>query len=39
VICHYPPNPDGDPQETLDWLIAENLVTVTEVKKTEGSPA
>ena len=35
VRCHYPPNPDGEPQETLDWLIAEDLVTVTRIERTE----
>ena len=35
VVCHYPPPPDGEPQETLDWLIAEDLVRVTAIERTE----
>jgi hypothetical protein len=35
VRCFYPPNPDGDSQLTLDWLIAEDLVYVAKIEKTE----
>jgi hypothetical protein len=30
VTCHYPPEPE-DPNATLDWLIAQDLVEVKQV--------
>ena len=35
VQSFFPPDPDGDPQDTMDWLLREDLIKITRIERVE----
>lgn len=37
VHSFFPPDPDGDPQNTLQWLIQQDLVEIQKIERIKGT--